>query len=143
MELRLVKTVDGHARVADFRDAIDERTVCLVGSCPTYAHGIIDPIEELSELAREHRIGCHVDNCLGGILVSHSLGLDLWDFQLPGVTSISCDIHKYGGSVKGCSVIAYRTSTLRQRQYFIWEGIHLHHLSSKSSVNDRETSGIS
>jgi sphinganine-1-phosphate aldolase len=104
------------------RDHITKNTVALVGSAANYAHGLIDPIEKLSEIALEHGIGLHVDGCLGGFILpwGERLGLDIprFDFRVPGVTSISADTHKYGYALKGTSVLLYRNSDLRRYQYF-------------------------
>jgi len=117
------------ADVAATREAITENTIVLVGSAPSFPHGIIDPIEELSELAREAGIGFHTDACLGGFLLpwAEKLGYDIppFDFRLPGVTSISADTHKYGYAAKGTSVILYRGRELRHYQYYVttdWSG---------------------
>jgi sphinganine-1-phosphate aldolase len=111
------------------RDAIDDRTVAIVGSAGNYPYGTIDPINELSDLAVEHGIGLHVDACLGGFILpfGESLGYDIpaFDFRLPGVTSISADTHKYGYGLKGTSVVLYRDASFRRYQYFItpmWKG---------------------
>jgi glutamate/tyrosine decarboxylase-like PLP-dependent enzyme len=104
------------------RGHITKNTVALVGSAANYAHGLIDPIEELSDLALEHDIGLHVDGCLGGFILpwGERLGYPIprFDFRLPGVTSISADTHKYGYALKGTSVLLYRNSNLRKHQYF-------------------------
>ncbi|MHC4204542.1 MAG: pyridoxal phosphate-dependent decarboxylase family protein [Planctomycetota bacterium] len=104
------------------RTAITKNTVVIVGSAPSFPHGIIDPIEQLSELARQRNIGFHTDACLGGFVLpwARKLGYDVppFDFTLPGVTSISADTHKYGYAPKGTSVILYRGSDLRHYQYF-------------------------
>jgi glutamate/tyrosine decarboxylase-like PLP-dependent enzyme len=104
------------------RDHVNENTVALVGSAPNYAHGIIDPIEDLAEIARTHEIGLHVDGCLGGFILpwGERLGYSIprFDFRVPGVTSISADTHKYGYALKGTSVLLYRDSDLRKYQYF-------------------------
>ncbi len=109
--------------------AITRNTVLLVGSAPSFPHGVIDPIAELSELARQHGVGFHTDACLGGFLLpwAEKLGylVPPFDFRLPGVTSISCDTHKYGYAAKGTSVILYRGVELRRYQYFTvadWPG---------------------
>jgi sphinganine-1-phosphate aldolase len=103
---------------------IDDQTICLVGSAANYAHGLIDPIEEIGALAQSHGIGLHVDGCLGGWLLPwvERLGYDvpLWDFRVPGVTTISADTHKYGYGLKGSSVLLYRDKDLRRRQYFAY-----------------------
>ena len=93
---------------------IDSNTVAIVGSAPQYAHGTVDPIDRLSAIAAARGIGLHVDCCLGGFLVPFlaRAGGSLpsaFDFSLPGVTSISCDPHKYGFAPKGCSVLMFRS----------------------------------
>ncbi len=103
---------------------INENTVALVGSAGNYPYGTIDPISELSDLAVEHNLGLHVDGCLGGFILpwGQQLGYDIpvFDFRLPGVTSMSADTHKYGYGLKGTSVVLYRDKTFRQYQYFVW-----------------------
>ena len=108
---------------------IDEGTIALVGSACNYGYGTIDPIEQLSELAVQRGIGLHVDGCLGGLILpfGQKLGYDIpvYDFRLPGVTSISADTHKYGYAFKGSSVVAFRDRSLRNAQYFYltdWSG---------------------
>jgi sphinganine-1-phosphate aldolase len=113
---------DWKADVDWIRDHVSKNTVALVGSAPNYAHGIIDPIEDLAEIASEHDIGLHVDGCLGGWILpwGERLGYPIprFDFRVPGVTSISADTHKYGYALKGTSVLLYRNSALRKYQYF-------------------------
>lgn len=117
------------ADIAAVRKAINRRTIVLVGSAPAFPHGTIDPIQELSEIARQRKIGFHTDACLGGFILpwAERLGYPIppFDFRLPGVTSISVDTHKYGYAAKGTSVILYRGTELRQHQYFTavdWPG---------------------
>lgn len=109
--------------------AISPRTILLVGSAPDYPFGQVDPIEELASIAGEHGVGMHVDACLGGFLVpwAERLGVPVgtWDFRVPGVTSISADVHKYGFGAKGASTILYRTPELRRFQFHVttdWPG---------------------
>jgi glutamate/tyrosine decarboxylase-like PLP-dependent enzyme len=111
------------------RSLVDENTVALVGSAGSYPHGVIDPIDQLSELALERGINLHVDGCLGGFVLAwgEELGYPVprFDFRVPGVTSISADTHKYGFALKGSSVLLYRTPQLRKLQYFVvpdWPG---------------------
>ena len=120
--IRIPVGEDFQADVAATRGAITENTIALVGSAPPFPHGIVDPITQLSELAREREIGFHTDACLGGFILpwAEKLGYDIpvFDFRLPGVTSISVDTHKYGYAAKGTSVVLYRGSELRHFQYF-------------------------
>ena len=110
-------------------DHIDADTVALIGSAGNYPYGTIDPIEALSELALAHDVGLHVDGCLGGFILpwGQELGYDIpvFDFRLPGVTSISADTHKFGYGLKGTSVLCYRDKSIRRHQYFAspaWKG---------------------
>ena len=117
------------ADVKAAQKAITSNTIVIVGSAPSFPHGAIDPVEELSELARKHGIGFHTDACLGGFVLpwAEKLGypVPLFDFRLPGVTSISADTHKYGYAAKGTSVILYRGRELLHHQYYTateWPG---------------------
>jgi sphinganine-1-phosphate aldolase len=120
---------DFRADVAATERAITDNTIVIVGSAPPFPHGLIDPIEELSELARARGIGFHTDACLGGFILpwAEKLGYHVppFDFRLAGVTSISVDTHKFGYAAKGTSVVLYRGHELRHYQYFTmtdWPG---------------------
>ena len=115
--------------VAWVDEHVDSDTVALIGSACNYGYGTIDPIAELGQVALAHGIGLHVDGCLGGFILpfGQELGYDipLFDFRVPGVTSISADTHKYGYALKGTSVLAFRDKALRNAQYFFltdWSG---------------------
>lgn len=115
---------DYRADVAAMEAAITPNTVLLVGSAPAYPHGVIDPISELGRVALSHGILLHVDACMGGYMLPfvRRLGHELpeFDFQVPGVTSISADLHKYGYAAKGASVILYKDAALRRHQLFAY-----------------------
>jgi glutamate/tyrosine decarboxylase-like PLP-dependent enzyme len=120
---------DTRADVGAMAAAMNSNTVVVVGSAPPFPHGIVDPIAELSELARERGVGFHTDACLGGFLLpfAEKLGYPVprFDFRLPGVTSLSVDTHKYGYAAKGTSVILYRGAHMRHAQYYTtatWPG---------------------
>jgi glutamate/tyrosine decarboxylase-like PLP-dependent enzyme len=126
---RIPLDADYRADVDAARKAITRNSIVLVGSAPSFPHGMVDPIEALSELAAEKGIGFHTDACLGGFVLpwAEQLGYEVprFDFRLPGVTSISADTHKYGYAAKGTSVILYRGAALRRYQYFTsadWPG---------------------
>jgi len=114
---------DYRADPAAMAEAIDDRTVLLVGSAPTYPQGVVDPIEELGSVAQEHNLLFHVDACMGGYLLPFLTRLGRFavpfDFSVPGVTSMSADLHKYGYASKGVSVICYRTPELARHQVFV------------------------
>ena len=130
MRMRRVEVGDDYrARIDSVRRAINSNTVVVVGSAVSFPHGLIDPIEELSELSRSRGIGFHTDACLGGFVLpwARRIGYPVppFDFELPGVTSISVDTHKYGYAAKGSSVILYRSPQLRRYQYYTtsdWPG---------------------
>jgi len=104
------------------RDAITPNTILLIGSAPSYALGVIDPIGDLGRLADDHGILFHVDACMGGFILPYfrRLGEPVpdFDFSVPGVTSLSMDLHKYAYTPKGASVVLYRSKELRRHQIF-------------------------
>lgn len=132
VKVRLAPTdpVTTQVNVDAVADMINENTIAMVGSAGNYPYGTIDPIDKLSELAVKHKIGLHVDGCLGGFILpwGQELGfpdIPVFDFRLPGVTSISADTHKYGYGLKGTSVLSYRDKSYRQYQYYMfpdWKG---------------------
>jgi len=111
------------------RQAITPNSILLVGSSVSYAHGVVDPIRDLGEIALEHGLLLHVDACMGGFLLPYfrRLGAPVpdFDFTVPGVTSISMDLHKYAFAAKGASVVLYRNKELRKYQIYTcaqWTG---------------------
>ena len=116
---------DGRADAAAMAAAIDDRTGMVVGSAPCYPFGVVDPITDLAAAAAEAGILCHVDACLGGFLLPfwERIGEDVvpWDFRVDGVTSMSADIHKYGWTFKGASLVLYRDEDLLRQQFFLYD----------------------
>ncbi len=126
--MRLVRVPvgeDGKADPAAMADAITPHTAALVGSAPSFPWGVVDPIPDLSGLARERGVWFHTDGCLGGFVLPWAarLGEDLpaFDFRLPGVTSMSADTHKFGYAAKGTSVVLFRNADLRRYSYYMTE----------------------
>ena len=109
-------------RTEDMEKAITENTILLVASAPSYSQGVVDPIEGIGKISQEKNLLFHVDACVGGLHLSflRMLGYDIpdFDFTVPGVTSISTDLHKYGYAAKGCSAIMYRSKDIRKFQIF-------------------------
>ncbi|MBI2708386.1 MAG: aspartate aminotransferase family protein [Actinobacteria bacterium] len=116
---------DGRADVDAMAAAIGDRTGLVVGSAPCYPFGVVDPIGDLAAAAAERGVLFHTDACLGGWLLPwlERLGepVPAWDFRVPGVTSVSADVHKYGYGFKGASIVAYRDRTLLTRQHFWYD----------------------
>lgn len=102
-----VNPITRQADVKRMKRFINPNTIMIVGSAPNFPDGAIDPIPELSTLAQRYKIGLHVDCCLGSFIVAFAKAAGLgdkipkFDFQLPGVTAISCDTHKYAFCPKG------------------------------------------
>ncbi len=115
--------------IDDVKNYIDDNTIMIGASAPCYPYGIIDPIEQLSELAIKKNIGFHVDSCLGGFILGLNNSkkyIDVkFDFILKGVTSLSADTHKYGYTPKGSSILLYRNNNIKKYQYSLcidWTG---------------------
>jgi glutamate/tyrosine decarboxylase-like PLP-dependent enzyme len=106
--------------------AITDRSIMMVGSAPSYAHGVVDPIPELAAIAARRGLLMHVDCCVGGMYLPwvRRLGepLPAFDFGVPGVTQVSMDFHKWGYAAKGASCILYREEMVWQHQLFAWSG---------------------
>ncbi len=115
---------DFRAEVDQVRRAVNKNTVLIAGSAVCYPYGVIDPITEMAAIAKENGICFHTDACLGGFMLPFlkKLGYPIRDFDLsvPGVTSISADVHKYGYGPKGSSTIIYKNSELRKHQFYIY-----------------------
>ncbi len=116
---------DGRVDVEQVRSLINRNTVVLVCSAPSFSSGAIDPVAPMGQLALEHKIGLHVDLCLGGFLFpfwekSGHLRKPEYDFRVPGVSSISADLHKYGFGPKGASVALFESAELREHMFFAW-----------------------
>ena len=102
--------------------AVDASTVMIVGSAPCFPYGLIDPIAALSELAVSQDLWLHVDACVGGYLAPfvrmNGADLPVFDFSLPGVRSMSADLHKYGYAAKGASTVLFRSAALMAHMGF-------------------------
>lgn len=120
--------------------AIDEDTILLVASSPSYAHGVVDPIPEIGAIAKQRDLLFHVDACIGGFLLPYFARLGAkfpdFDFSVEGVSSISMDLHKYAYCPKGASVLLHRSAGLRKSQLFAcaeWSGYTVVNTTVQSS----------
>jgi sphinganine-1-phosphate aldolase len=124
LELTLVDVDPGTQKAdpAAIEAALTDRTVLVVVSAPSYAHGVVDPVEPVAAAAAARGIRCHVDACIGGFVLPFLDDAPTWDFAAEGVTSISADMHKYGYAPKGASVLVHRSLELRHSQWFAEAG---------------------
>lgn len=123
IEVRRIPVAADHlSDVAAMGDAVDDQTVMLVGSAPSFPYGLIDRISELSDLAEEKNVWLHVDACVGGYIAPfvrmNGAAIPDFDFSLPGVHSMSADLHKYGYCAKGASTVLYRDKSLHEHMIF-------------------------
>lgn len=114
---------DFRANPEAMRAAITPNTILLAASAPSYAQGVVDPVREIGQIALENNLLFHVDGCMGGIMLSvlretGTKDIPDFDYSVPGVTSISADMHKFGYAAKGASTITYRSKDIRRHQIF-------------------------
>jgi sphinganine-1-phosphate aldolase len=111
-------------RTQDMAAAITPNTVLVACSAPSYAHGVVDPVDQIAAAAAVRGVRCHVDACFGGWVLPYlrRLGVAVapFDFAVAGVTSVSVDLHKYAYCPKGVSVLLHRDESLRAPQYFAY-----------------------
>ncbi|MCY7399501.1 MAG: aminotransferase class V-fold PLP-dependent enzyme [Nocardioides sp.] len=131
---------DFRADAAAMAAAIDDDTVLVVASAPSYAHGVVDPVNEIAAAAAARGIRCHVDACIGGWVLPYAvrLGREVppWTFAVEGVTSISVDTHKYAYAPKGTSLLLHREAALRRPQFFAsaaWPGYTMLNATTQST----------
>jgi sphinganine-1-phosphate aldolase len=124
-----VDPVTFKADVSCTEAAIGPNTVLLVVSAPSYAHGVVDPVEQIAAIAADRGIPCHVDACVGGWLLpwlaEAGAQVPAFDLAVPGVTSLSVDLHKFGYAPKGASVLLFTDERLRRAAYYAcadWPG---------------------
>ena len=123
--VRVPEGPDFRADVPAMADAITDNTIGMIGSAPQFWHGVIDPISALGELTEARNLWLHVDGCMGGFLnpFVRKAGNPIpdFDFAVPGVKSISADLHKYGYTLKGASVMLLSDAENRKYQVFDWQ----------------------
>ena len=123
--VRMAESPNFGADVEAMASAVNENSVMLVASAPPYPYGECDPVARIAALARQHNLWMHVDACLGGMILPFARDIDAsvpeFDFAIPGVTSISVDLHKYGYATKGVSALLLRDAALERFQRTTFE----------------------
>ena len=113
---RVPVAADYRADVEAMEAAIGPNTIALAGSAPSWPYGKYDPIAKIAALGQKRNLWVHVDACVGGYIAPFvaRLGYPLpaWDFSVPGVHSISADLHKYAYAPKPASTIAFASEDL-------------------------------
>lgn len=131
LDIKLVKVKLNNYKVNlyEIERNINKNTILLVGSTPSFPHGVMDPMKSIAGIGIRHKIPVHMDACLGGFLMPFlsqaGYNIPMFDFNCDGITSISIDLHKYGYAPKGISVIMYKSNDYLHNQYFVntdWQG---------------------
>ncbi len=121
-----IDPVSFRARGADVAPRVTENTILVVASAPQYAHGVVDDVQGIAKAAKKAGVPCHVDACVGGWLLPffRELGAEVppFDFTVPGVSSISMDLHKYAFCAKGASLVLYADKAYREHQFYACAG---------------------
>lgn len=116
---------DGTIAATALIERMGHDVALVVVSAPSYPYAALDPIAAVAAAAASRGIACHVDACIGGWVLPFWSDLDLWDFRIAGVTSVSADLHKFGYAPKGASVLLQRGRDRQRAQYFAttqWPG---------------------
>ncbi len=131
---------DGTVAAADLVARMGPDVALVVVSAPSYPQAALDPVAEVAAAALARGIACHVDACIGGWVLPFWSDLPAWDLRVPGVTSLSADLHKFGYAPKGASVLLQRGRDRQRAQYFAttrWPGypvVNSTMLGSKSAA---------
>lgn len=137
---------DWRADVAAIESLIDDDTIMIVGSAPCFPYGVIDPIAELGALAERRGLWLHVDACVGGYLApfARAIGRDIpaFDFSVPGVSSLSADLHKFGFCPKPASTVFYRTPDKARFNLFDFDAWPSGRFATPTIVGTRPSGGV-
>ena len=144
--VRVPSSVDFKADVEAMAQVINENTIMVVGSAPSYPYGVNDPISDIGALAEEHGLWLHVDACHGGFVLpfARKLGYSIpdYDFAVPAVTSISVDVHKLGYANKGVSGLLVRDDGVETYQRFTFDEWPSGVYSTRNNTGSRSGGGV-
>lgn len=127
LDLVAVAPSTGRPDANAIAERLDSRVALVVVSAPSYPFASLDPVAEVAAITDPLGIAMHVDACIGGFALAFwpdaaSGAVPDWDFRVPGVTSLSADLHKYGYAPKGVSVLLTRDRDRQRHQYFATTG---------------------
>lgn len=127
LEVLPVDPVTARLRPEDVAAALSPDVALVVASAPSYPHGALDPVIEIAEVCAAHDVALHVDGCIGGWVLPWWPGIEgrRWDLTVPGVASLSVDLHKYGYAPKGVSLLLFRDRDRHRAHWFAttrWPG---------------------
>jgi len=121
LNIRIIRTrLDSkfQADVAAVTNAITPHTIAIVGIAGTTGLGAVDPIVRLSEVALDNDLYFHVDAAFGGFVLPFlkKLGVEVpvFDFEAPGVCSMTVDPHKMGLAPIPAGGILFRNKKIRE-----------------------------
>ena len=144
--VRMTQSLDFHADIEAMEGAINDNTIMLAASAPSYPFGVTDSISEIASLAEKHGLWLHVDACHGGFIFpfARKLGYSIpdYDFAVPGVTSISVDVHKLGYANKGVSALLLRDASLETYQRYTFEDWPSGMYSTQNLMGSRSGGGL-
>ncbi|ANJ26572.1 pyridoxal phosphate-dependent decarboxylase family protein [Agromyces aureus] len=119
LDLVPVDPATGTLAASAIEDRLGDDVALVVVSAPSYPFASLDPVADVAAVCRARGIALHVDACIGGFALGFWPDeLPAWDFRVPGVTSLSADLHKYGYAPKGVSVLLTRGRDRQRHQYF-------------------------
>ncbi len=114
---------DKKVDVEQLKEAVSDKTALIAVSAPNWPYGTVDPVKEVAEFAADSNVLLHVDACLGGYILPflERLGENVpeYDFRVEGVTSMSMDLHKYGYTPKGASILLFRNAELKKCSMYV------------------------
>jgi len=147
LEVRRIPVgADLRADPAAMEAAIGDDTMMIVGSAPSFPYGVIDPIAALGQMALRRDVWLHVDACVGGYLAPFvkELGYDVPEFDLgvPGVSSLSADLHKFGFSPKPASTVFYASADKAAHHLFEFDQWPNGRFTTGTIVGTRPAGGV-
>ena len=144
--VRMTQSPDFRADIRAMEHAINENTIMLAASAPSYPFGVTDPISEIAALAEKYGLWLHVDACHGGFIFpfARKLGYPIpdYDFAVSGVMSISVDVHKLGYANKGVSSLLLRDANLETYQRYTFEDWPSGTYSTQNLMGSRSGGGL-